>query len=207
MQHLAAGWLFTTHSEPHSCKKKKRNTKVICFASFYWQGAQRRLMNYNWADSGSAAWCSRCSVRTRKHPPDWEFGLQASTFSHSLLPRIDNVMGSFIKKRCTNFTVKHAKLNPVNVKCSCSTSPSTSEREPGLLLLFCQWNSRLLCAESFLGRLLGRFVENANPGSLLSLDSLLSNGRGIGREGAGTNLPKSPHPALEGSWEARFCHG
>lgn len=57
----------------------------------------------------------------------------------------------------------------------------------------------LSTVQSVLGRLLGHFAENANPGSLLSLDSLLSNGRGIGREEAGTNLLKSQHPALEGS--------
>lgn len=56
----------------------------------------------------------------------------------------------------------------------------------------------LSSAQRVLGRLLGRFVENANPGSLFSLDSLLSNGRGIGRGEAGTNLLEGQHPALEG---------
>lgn len=69
------------------------------------------------------------------------------------------------------------------------------------LVLYCYFvnGTAVSSVQRVLGRLLGRFVENANPGSLLSLDLLLSNARGIGHEEAGSNLLKSPHPALEGS--------
>lgn len=51
IQLLAVGWLFTAYSMPHSCKKPSgQNTKVICFASFHWQRAQRCL--HGWITTG-----------------------------------------------------------------------------------------------------------------------------------------------------------
>lgn len=117
--HLAVGWLFTTHSMPHSCKKPpSKSTRVICFASFHWQRAERCLQG--WITT-ARQWFytmlhTQRTVYLKYMETPCRLGIWSGGFhfSHSLLPKIDSVGAEKANSHLLQNKVKH-NLNVTHV--------------------------------------------------------------------------------------------
>lgn len=95
IQHLAGGWLFTTHSMPHSCRKPQSKTQELSVLHLS-TGRERRDVRRDELqppDSCSTRLCITVYLTYMETPCRlgiWSGGFH---FSHSLLPRIDDVGG------------------------------------------------------------------------------------------------------------------